>query len=45
MSHCDTVVDGDGIELGGITAHCLYLLLYNLTYLMEMGVSGNELRE
>ena len=43
MTHSDTVVDGDGIELGSIAAHLLNLLTHNLSCLMQMGVTRNEL--
>ena len=45
MSHGDTVVDGDGIEFGGIAAHGLYLLLDDLSDFMQMGMSRHKLGE
>ena len=43
MSHGNTVIDGDGIELRGITAHFLDLLTDNLSYLMQMGMTRHKL--
>ena len=45
VTHRDAVVDGDGIELCGITAHLLYLFTHNLTDLVEMGMTRNKLGE
>ena len=45
MSHGNTIVDGYRIELCGITAHLLYLFTNNLTYLMQMCVTGHKLGE
>ena len=45
MPHSDAVVDGDGVELCGIAAELLYLLLYDLTYFVEMSVTRHKLRE
>ena len=43
VTHGDTIIDGDGVELGGITAHLLNLLTDYLTNLMEVGMTGHEL--
>ena len=45
MAHCNTVVDGDGVELSSIAAEFFNLLLDNLSYLVEVCMSRNELRE
>ena len=45
MSHCYTIVDSYGVELCGIAPHALYLLLYDLTYLVQMGMPWHKLRE
>ena len=45
MTHGDAIVDGDGIELCRIAAHFLNLLTYNLTYLMQMGMTRYKLGE
>ncbi len=45
MPHGDTVVNGDGVELGGETTLPLYLLLDHLAYLVEMGMAGDKLGE
>ena len=43
MAHGDAVVDGDGVELSGIAAHAFDFFADNLTYLVQMGVSGDKL--
>ena len=43
VAHGDTVVDGDGVKLSGITTHLLNLLAYNLTYLMQVCMSWYKL--
>ena len=43
MTHCNTVVDGDGIELSRIAAQLLYLCFYDLSYLVQMSMTRNEL--
>ena len=43
MSHGNTVVDGDGIELCGIAAHSLDFLTDNLSYLVQMSMTWNKL--
>ena len=43
MSHCDTVVNGDGVELGGETSLLLDKLLDVLSYLVQMYVARNHL--
>ena len=45
MPHGNTVVNGDGIELSRIAAHGFNLLFYNLANLVEVGMTGNKLRE
>ena len=45
MSHGDTVIDGDGVELSRITAHLLNLFPYNLSDLMQMRMSWHKLGE
>ena len=45
MTHRDTVVDGDGIELCGKTAHLLDFGLHNLSDLVQMGMTRHKLRE
>ena len=45
MSHRDAVVDGDSIELSGIAAHLLDLLPDDLSYLVQVGMSGDKLSE
>ena len=45
MPHCNTVVNGYGIELCGIASHLFNLTLYYLTYLMQVGMSGHKLRK
>ena len=45
VSHGDTVVNGYGVEFRGIASHSLYLALHSLSYLVEMGMSGNKLCE
>ena len=43
MSHSNTIVNGNSIELCGITAHFLDFGFYNLPYLMKMGVTRHKL--
>ena len=43
MAHSDTVVDGDGVELGCKTALLLDKLLDVLSYLVQMNVTGHHL--
>ena len=43
MSHGDTVINGDGIELSGITAHLLDFLADDLSYLMQMRMTRHKL--
>ena len=45
VPHGYAVVDGDGVELSGIAAEVFYLFLYDLPYLVEVCMSGNELSE
>ena len=45
VTHGDTIVDGNRIELCRIAAHLLNLLADNLSDLMEMGMTGDELCE
>ena len=45
MSHGNTVVNSYGVEFRRIAAHALYLLFDNLSYLMQVSMSGDELRE
>jgi len=43
MAHGNTVVDRDGVELGGKEPMFPYLLLYRLSDTMEMNMTRNEL--
>ena len=43
MPHCNTVIDGDSIELSSKAPHLLYFSLHNLTYLMQMSMTRYEL--
>ena len=45
MPHGNTVIDGNGIELGGKTAHLLNLSLDNLTNFMQMRMPRHKLGE
>ena len=45
MTHRNTVVDGNGIELSGITAHLLDFLTYYLTNLVQVRMTRHKLRE
>ena len=45
MSHGNTIVNGNGIELSSITAHLLNLLTDYLTNLVQMGMTRYKLRE
>ena len=45
VSHSDTVVNGDGVELGSIATHTLNFLLHNLSNLMQMCVTWHKLCE
>ena len=45
MSHSDTIVNGDGVELGSIATHTLNFLLHNLSNLMQMCVTWHKLGE
>jgi hypothetical protein len=43
MTHGDAIIDGNGIELGGKTAHIFYDFLYLLPDLVEVHMSRYEL--
>ena len=43
MSHRDTIVNGNGIELSGIAAHLFNLFTDNLSYLVQMGMTRYKL--
>ena len=43
MTHCDAVIDGYGVEFSSIAAKSFYLFLYDLSGLVQMGMSGHEL--
>ena len=45
MTHCDSVVDGYGVELGGEAPFGLDELFDVLSYFVQVDVSGNHLRE
>ena len=45
VTHSNTVVNGNGVELRSIAALSLYLLLHYLSYLVEMGVTRHKLGE
>ena len=45
MSHRDTIIDSYGIKLCSEATHLLNLSLYNLTYLMQMGMTWHKLGE
>ena len=45
MTHGNTIVNGNGIELCRIAAQLLNLLTDNLTDLMEVGMTRHKLRE
>ena len=45
MSHGNTVVDGNGIELSGIEAHFLYFFTDNLTDFMQVCMTRHKLSE
>ena len=45
MPHCNSIINGYGIKLSGITSHLLYFLLYNLPNLMKMCMTRNKLSE
>ena len=43
VSHCDTVVNGDGIEFGCVAPHSFDFLLDDLTDFMKMGMTWHKL--
>ncbi len=45
MSHGDTIVDGDGIELLGHTARLFDAVSHQLTEILQVDMAGDELRE
>ena len=45
MPHCDAVVDGYGVELGGVAPALLYLALDVLANLVEVCMAWHELGE
>ena len=45
MSHGNAVVDGYGVELGGIAAHAFYLFLHYLSDFVQMRMSRHKLCE
>src|SRR5690606_24118988 len=45
MSHGDTIIYGDGVELGSETAQLLNLLLHHLPDLVQMHMSRHKLSE
>ncbi len=45
MSHGNAVINGNGVEFGGIAAKTLYLGLDNLSGFVQMGVPWHELGE
>ena len=45
MAHGYAVIDGYGVELGGVATHGLYLAFHNLANLVQVGVAGYKLRE
>ena len=45
VSHCNAVINGYRIEFRGVASQSFYLLLDDLTRLMQMGVAGHELCE
>ena len=45
MPHSNSVINGDGIELCCIATKFLNLRLYNLSRLMQMGMTRYELRK
>ena len=45
VTHGNTIVNGNGIELCRIAAHLLNFLTDNLTNLMEVGMTRHKLRE
>ena len=45
MSHGNTVINGDGVELCRITSHLFNFLFHNLSSLMQMSVTRNKLSE
>ena len=45
MSHCNTIIDGNGVEFGSIATQLLNLSLDNLSRLMQMRVTWYKLSE
>ena len=45
MPHCNTIVNGDRIELSSKTAHLLDFGLHNLSDLVQMCMTRHKLRE
>ena len=45
MSHGNTVIDGDGVELCCIASHLFNFLFHDLSSLMQMSVTRNKLSE
>ena len=45
VTHCYTIVDGNGVELGSIASHALYLGLHYLTNLVQMCMTRHKLGE
>ena len=43
VAHSYSVVDGYGIEFGGKAAEAFYLFLYNLSGIMQVGMTRNKL--
>ena len=43
VSHCNTIVNGNGVELGSIATKFLNLAFHYLARLVQMGVSRNKL--
>ena len=45
VSHCNAVIDGDGVEFGCIATKAFYLGLHDLAGLMEVGMARDKLGE
>jgi hypothetical protein len=45
MPHGNAVINGNGIELGSVATHFLYLLTDYLSYLMQVRMAWNKLSE
>jgi hypothetical protein len=45
VTHRDAIIDGYRVEFGCIASHALYFFLDDLSYLVQMSMTGHKLRE